>query len=233
MNIRENILNFLFPKFCLFCGKEKSYLCAKCFSKIAIFSSPFCPYCKLRSPDGKICGKCKKSLTVFISASPYSDDNIRKIIETFKYKFVKELANPLALLLLKFIHQNPEIEFFKNPLDFLILPIPLHKRKQRERGFNQAEEIGKEISPLLKIPIRTDILFRKKYTSSQTKIKDRKEKEKNVKNVFKVRNPEEIKNKKIILLDDVSTSSATMESAAKSLKEKGIKEIWGLTIAKG
>jgi ComF family protein len=244
VDIRKAILDFLFPKFCLGCGREKTYLCPECFSKIKIFSSPFCPYCGARVYNGKICQDCKKSLSGFIAAAPYGDKLLEKLIDAFKYHFVKELATPLAFLILKFLQQNQEIEFLKNPLDFLILPIPLHKRRQRERGFNQASEIGKALSPLLKIPMREDILLRKKYTQPQAKLKSGREE--NIKDAFEIKpafansafvattaKEAATAGKKIILLDDVATSLSTMEEAAKVLKQNSTKEVWGLVIAKG
>lgn len=232
----EMLLDFLFPKFCLGCGKEKTYLCPECFAKINIFPIPVCPYCEKISPAGKICKSCQQNLNGFIAAGPYRDELLRKTIDVFKYRFVKELATPLAFFIWKFLEKNQEIEFVKNPLDFLIVPIPLHKRKKRERGFNQAEEIGKVLSPLLKIPVRDDVLIRKRYTKPQAKIKDNKEREKNIKDAFEINQKIKLgslKNKKIILLDDVATTLSTIEEAAKVLKENNAKEVWGLTVAKG
>lgn len=233
MNIRDAILDFLYPKFCLSCGKEKTYLCPVCFSKIKTFSAPFCPYCNFRSPEGRICKKCKRNLSGFVVAVSYRDELLRKVIDAFKYNFVKELVEPLAFLLFKFLKENPEIEFFKNPFDFLILPIPLHRQRLRWRGFNQALEIGKIISLLLKIPLKEDILFRQKDTKPQVGLKEEKEKKKNIEGVFKIENKDKIQDKKIILLDDVATTLSTIEEAAKVLKENGVKEVWGLAIAKG
>ena len=101
-------------------------------------------------------------------------------------------------------------------MDFIIIPIPLHKRRQRERGFNQAEELGKVLSPLLKIPMKNDVLFRQKYTKPQARLKTGREE--NIKNAFIVNTNESIIGKKIILIDDVATSLSTLEEAAKYLK---------------
>jgi len=231
MNIGIALLDFLFPRFCLGCNKEKTYLCPDCFSKIEIFPAPFCPYCNKRTYNGEICSNCKKTLSGFAAAVPYSNKLIEKLIDAFKYRFVKELANPLAFLIWKFLKENQEISFVKNPLDFIIIPIPLHKRRQRERGFNQAEELGKVLSPLLKIPVRNDVLFRQRYTKPQARLKTGREE--NIKNAFIVNTNESIIGKKIILIDDVATSLSTLEEAAKVLKNGGAKEIWGLTVAKG
>lgn len=234
MQAKDKILDFFYPKFCISCGKEKNYLCADCFSKIETLSSSSCPYCALRSFDGLICKNHRKSLKGFVSATSYSNDIIRKIIDAQKYNFVKEISKPLAFLIFKFLKENPEVEFFKNPLDFVILPIPLHSRRLRWRGFNQAEEVAKELSPLLKIPVETKILIRKKYTKPQARMK-KEEKIENIKNAFGINANffKNIKNKKIILIDDVATTLSTLEEAAKTLKQSGIKEIWGLTVAKG
>lgn len=233
MQIKYKILDFFYPKFCISCNKENTYLCPDCFSKIKLFPSSTCPYCNSRSFEGLICKNHRKNLKGFISAVPYSENILRKIIDAQKYSFIKELSKPLAFLIFKFLKENPEIEFFKNPTNFVIIPIPLHSRRLRWRGFNQAEEIAKELSPLLKIPIETKILSRKKYTKSQARLKE-KEKIENVKGAFDVNIKfiKNIKNKKIILVDDVATTLSTLEEAAKTLKV-GAKETWGLTVAKG
>lgn len=225
-------LDILFPKFCLGCGKEKIYLCPDCFSKITLFSAPFCPYCDNRTYNGKIHKGCKKNLTGFVGAVSYNDKFCRKIIATYKYSLVKELSEPLSYLVYKFLVFNPEVEFLKNPLDFLIVPIPLHSQKLRQRGFNQAEEISKRLSPLLKIPLE-NILLRDKNTASQTKIENYEQRRDNIKGAFRVKDGTEIQSKKVILVDDVATSLSTLEEAAGELRFCGASEVWGLVVAKG
>lgn len=232
MRLSEKISDFLFPKFCLACKKEGTFLCSKCFFKIETFAAPFCPYCNSRTFNGKICKRCRKTLFGFVTTGSYNSELLRRLIEVFKYNFIKELARPLAYLILKFLAENPEIEFFKNSLDFVILPIPLHSQRLRWRGFNQAEAISSELSSLLKIPVENDILLKIKSTRPQVELK-KEEKVENVKGAFKIFNPEKIKNKKIILVDDVATTLSTLEEAAKALREAGIKKIWGLVVAKG
>jgi len=225
--------NLFYPKICLFCRKPGSYLCFDCFFKIETFSSPFCPYCKKRTFDGKICKNCKKYLSGFISASSFSQPQVKKLIYSFKYDFIKEVSVFLALLIYRFLNENPEIEFFKNPYDFLIVPIPLHKKRLRWRGFNQSEEIGKHLSSFLKIPQKRDLLLKIKNNSPQV-VLEKNEREKNVKGVFRV-NEKYLKilpSKKIILLDDVATTLSTLEEAAKVLKKRKAKEIWGVVVAK-
>jgi len=230
----EPLLDIFYPKFCLSCKKEKVYLCADCFSKIEIFQSPYCPYCGLRSFNGLICKNHKKALKGFVSATPYNQEIVKKLIDNLKYSFVKEIAKTLALLMFKFLKENPEIEFFKNPDGFILIPVPLHKRRLCWRGFNQSEEIAKELSPLIKIPIKNDLLFKIKPTKPQVGLQ-KEARIKNIENSFLV-NKNKLKlilNKKIILIDDVATTLSTLEEAAKTLKKAGAKEVWGIAIAHG
>jgi len=233
-SLKEKILDLFFPKFCILCQKEGSYLCENCFFNLEVFASPFCPYCQKRKINGKICPNCKISLSGFVAATDYQFEGIKTVIETFKYRFVKSLAPYLASLILKFLSQNPEIEFFKNPTDFILTPVPLHKRRLRWRGFNQAEEIAKILSLKLKIPLKSDLLFRKRFTLPQVEVKGQKERKENIKNAFQI-NPKFGKfvwKKKVILVDDVATTLSTLEEGAKVLKKHGAKEIWGLVVAK-
>ena len=116
--------------------------------------------------------------------------------------------------------------------DFLLIPIPLHKRKLRERGFNPAKEIAREISENLKIPVLNNVLAKIKQTPAQAELK-KEEREKNVLGVFSCLNKELITAKKILLVDDIFTTGATMEESALTLKKAGAKEVWGIVIARG
>jgi len=126
---------------------------------------------------------------------------------------------------------------------FTVIPIPLHKQRLRFRGFNQAELLAKEVAEHFSIPLETNVLERTRAVLAQAKIKNHKDRKENIKNIFKI-NSEFIKkcvkegknllkNKIIILVDDVATTNATLSEAAKVLKEAGAKEVWGLVVAKG
>jgi ComF family protein len=112
----------------------------------------------------------------------------------------------------------------------LILPIPLHSLKKAERGFNQSYYVAKGIAKIISIPIKTNIIKRIRFTETQTElhIDERKE---NVKNAFKVLKAKNVRGKKIILLDDVITTGATISECAKNLKESGAIKVYGLSIA--
>jgi ComF family protein len=111
------------------------------------------------------------------------------------------------------------------------VPVPLSKKKLRWRGFNQAEEIAKELANFLKIPLISDCLIKTKETKDQVELSEKERKE-NVKGAFYIKNKEKIAGKNVLLVDDVFTTGATMEEAAKVLNEAGSEKIVGVVVAK-
>ncbi len=213
------VLNLFFPKFCFGCQKEGSYLCEDCKSIIEV--SAF--HQKFRT----------KNLDDLYFVVEYRNFLLKNLVQQFKYKpFIKELSKPLASLIIdhfKLIDNLPS--FCKEEIGFVLIPIPLKKRRLRWRGFNQAEEITKVLSNFLEIPKIFDVLIKKGGTLPQVKLSD-KERRKNVLGVFYCQNKEKIQGKKILLVDDIYTTGSTMEEAAKTLKEAGAKKIIGIVIAR-
>jgi competence protein ComFC len=237
------ISELLFPKFCFGCKREGNYLCEDCRAILEI--SKF---------HQQHSGRHLKDLYF---ALPYQNPLIKNLIQRFKYQpLVKELAKPLSLLIIEHFQL---LDNKPNFTDFIIIPIPLEKRKVKRRGFNQAEEIAKELSCFLKIPLLSDCLIKIKETIPQVELSEDKRKE-NIKGAFSVnpvrkienqkdlkkflfsifknkfsngvKNNQEIKNKKILLVDDVYTTGSTMEEAARVLNKAGAEEIIGVVIAK-
>lgn len=234
--IKKFLADTLFPKFCLGCGKEGSYLCQDCLSLIGISEHQYCPFCnppKITS-DGKTCLSCRKSkhLTGLYSATSYQEPLVKKMIHLLKYQpFAKELSKPLSSLIIAHLKLLGKDKNYFN--QFVLIPVPLHKKQIKKRGFNQSEEIAKEISLYLNIPIISNALSRTKQTASQTKL-NKEERKKNVKGAFKI-NPATrnlIKNKNILVVDDVFTTGSTIEECAKVLRQAGTNEVWGMTVAR-
>lgn len=232
--IKSFILDIIFPAHCLNCQKEGSYLCPDCLSLIEITIDRYCPFCS--SPkivlDGKTCPSCRKSkkLTGVISAASYQNPLVKRVVSQFKYQpFIKELAKTFASLIIQHLESN------KKPLDFsqaVLVPLPLHKKRLKWRGFNQAEEIAKELSLFWKVPLLADALARKKETRPQVELSGRA-REENVKDAFSCKSAEKIKDKIVFLIDDVFTTGSTMEESARVLKQAGAKEVWGVVAARG
>lgn len=227
------LLDTAFPKFCFLCQKEGSYLCQDCQGTIEISEQLYC-LCQepVRLPQIGKCQKCKgKALGGLYFGTTYQSNLTKKIIHHFKYEpFIKELKEILiGLIKASFALTGKEKTSFA---DFLIIPVPLDIKRLKWRGFNQAEEIGKELSNFLEIPLINDVLFKIRSTPPQIELSG-SEREENIKEVFSMKNPEKIRERKILLADDVYTTGATMEEAAKVLKMAGAKIIYGIVIARG
>jgi ComF family protein len=230
--IKNFILDLLFPKKCLGCGKANIYICDDCFNKIEISQNNTCFFCGKITWQGRICLECKKEnhLDRVISATEYANPLIRELIKSFKYYFAQELAIPLSKLLIKTLNNwLSDIGYW----NFLLVPIPLHKRREKFRGFNQAELLAREIADYFKIPVSTHTLKRKLHTYPQAKIKDMEKRKMNLENIFEINSEKPVVGKTIILIDDVITTGATLIGAAKILKQSGAKEVWAITVAKG
>lgn len=184
--IYNSILDLLFPKACLICGKSGVFLCKRCLKEIKINSLQVCPVCeKIITENGKVCKNCQKKesfIDQMIVASDYQKSEISGIIHFYKYKFIQDLHIPLGKILLKSLIKN---EIFVP--DFII-PIPLHRSRLRWRGFNQSEllanYISKNLLPGIEIPVLNNLVIRTKNTPSQMKVKKYAERQKNLENAF-------------------------------------------------
>ncbi len=217
--LKNFILNLFFPKFCLGCQKEGSYLCYDCKSLLEI--SGF--HQKFQT----------KNLSDLYFSIEYKNPLIKKLIQNFKYEpLIKGLSIPLSSLIIDHFQQlESPPPFFGGGSEFLLIPLPLEKKKLKWRGFNQAEEIGKELSKFLEISLLGDVLIKIRETLPQVELSG-KEREENIKGVFSLKNQGKIQGKKILLVDDVYTTGSTMEEAARVLREAGAKEIVGVVIAR-
>ena len=131
---------------------------------------------------------------------------------------------PLATLLYDYLIANPM------PGEVLV-PVPLHRKRLRERGYNQSSLLVKELGKLIKLPVMDDYLIRKQYTLPQTKTTTVDERRNNVVNAFTCHD-HRLKNKQVLVIDDVSTSGTTLDACAAALKAAGATSVWGLALAR-
>lgn len=237
-NIKELFkvyLDLIFPPLCAGCkDKDINFLCEKCKEKINFIKDNFCAKCggvaEGKIISGATCGKCKieeKYFTISRSVARYSDV-LKDIIHKFKYNKKKYLAKPLSNLMIDYLRNDSSIDI-KN-ID-IIIPVPLHKKRLQERGFNQSELLGKCLSEDFKIELASDVLFRTKNTVPQFNLSPFQRAE-NIKGAFEVKNQNIIKDKNILLLDDIYTTGSTLQEASKSLKKAKTKNIYCLTLAR-
>lgn len=230
---KKFVLDVLFPTQCARCGDEGVLLCDACQALLR-FIPPSCFVCKKlvppagSAPAGRTCAPCHKKSDLFTFLSPFLYDNppIRALIHDLKYRRIRASAPILAGLLVRSIH------YFGTalPRHALIVPIPLSPARERVRGFNQSLLIAEDMGNALDIPVRSDILKKIKTTKPQMELR-REERVKNLACAFAVSDSNAVRNRTIILLDDVKTTGTTLESAAKTLKAAGATRIWAITIA--
>lgn len=234
-----NFSKHLFPPFCISCQKITqnsadfySYLCKECLEKIDITEDYHCFSCHKLTPFGKTCKSCFKNFPIngLVVAANYANPILKDVIHFLKYRHIKDLSLPLSWLLLK------KLEDFdwKNIREWIIVPVPLAKKRLHSRGFNQSELTAQNLSKWLNIPTSSAIIRRTKFTVPQMEIKNHDERIENIKNSFKIvkgSEKEGLKNKKILLVDDVSTTGATLLECSKALRPF-VNEVWGCVVAK-
>lgn len=229
--MRDFILDLIFPIECLNCGAAGRWICQKCFTQLKFNDTQYCHHCKKENRAGRFCVSCMQDycLKGLLIAGSYEDKILEKLIINFKYHFIKDIAADLGNFLILFL-ENLQNEKIFNPRDFCILPVPLAKKRERWRGFNQAKEIAEIIAKHFGIMINED-LIRIKHSKPQVKLNEN-ERKCNIVGCFGWQG-ENLNSRKIILIDDVATTGATLNECAKILKQNGAGEVWGLVAAKG
>jgi ComF family protein len=235
--LSSNILREIFcPRQCLGCAKRgvSSAVCDDCLEAIPVNNTLFCGQCHARLPCQKKI--CHLSFPYLLGAAgEYDDPLLRTLIHALKFKRNREAADALGAMLAKYVERVP-----LDLTDFAIVPLPLSKRRARERGFNQSELIARAFiayqrtvsgtfSATEKVP--DTVLIRTHHTPPQSETKSVDERQMNVKNSFAVP-PGAILPKRILLIDDVTTSGATFRAAATALKSAGARHIIALACAK-
>ena len=219
-------LDLLFPQRCVGCGKWGSFICPACRQSLPHIEPPICPKCGRPQPSGILCSSCLSwQANIDGIRSPFRfDDAVCKAIHELKYQNLRAIAVPLAELLSEYLAASPV------PADVLI-PVPLHPRRRRERGYNQSELLARELGKLSRLPIATDCLIRERDTPPQARTSSVEERRRNIAKAF-VCLDNRIRSKRVLVIDDVSTSGATLDAAAAALKSVGASSVWGLTVAR-
>ncbi|MEA1939743.1 MAG: ComF family protein [Candidatus Caldatribacteriota bacterium] len=240
--IKEGLLNFVFPLDCKICKKpireSRGYsICEDCFNTIEFIKHPYCMKCGkplihsefFLKNKNILCVNCREKKYSFEFARSVGTYNkvLRKCIHLFKYYREKKLAKPLGKLMIDYLLESKE---FEKKID-LIIPVPLHEKGLKKRGFNQTILLSREIGNYFSIPVKEEILVKKKITSFQVNL-SKKEREKNINKAFLVKEPEEFKGKNILIIDDVFTTGSTVDECAKEIKRAQAKNIYVFTLAR-
>src|SRR3989339_510604 len=226
MRFLNTILDIVFPVKCLLCAKTGVDLCLECLKD---------------APPAE-----RESAKWIFPLYDYRYPAIKKSLWLLKYKGRKRLANVFAEIIYdKILEELSELSIMENFTDAILIPIPLSAKRHRERGFNQAELICRELVKIndlrptdakalagrhgVSFTLVTDVLIKPKNTEHQARIKDRHNRLKNIIGSFAVKNGESIKGRNIILIDDILTTGATLSEAKKVLKRAGGQKIIAFT----
>lgn len=218
----------------------RPFLCIRCSDSIRLVRSPLCRVCGVPFTGGEgedhTCGVCLTSSRKFDSARACGcyDNGLKHLIHAFKYRNIPQLAQPLGELLAWGFRK-----YFSDQGIDLVVPVPLHPRRMRSRGFNQAYLLAREISPGSQeleqnrdLPmIGPKTMVRIRATRPQTGL-GRELRRKNIRNAFRVRRTEAVKGKSILLVDDVYTTGVTVNECARMLKKAGADRVAVLTLAR-
>ncbi len=231
-----------FPRLCGVCRTEGSLLCPSCALNLSNSTrqSQSCGHCGVReTPLGTVCFDCIGSAAHdgIFAALRYHHPEVARLIHLFKYRFVRDLGNPLGALLATAVLRS------ELPLPDAILPVPLHPRRERWRGWNQseilAEAFRKNLPEELSPPVIKTLLVRTRFTTPQMSIRDKNLRKKNIEGAFQIapkstrkETPFDVTGKRIWIVDDVAASGATIAACAKVLKECGAREVFGIVVAR-
>ncbi len=232
----ERLFNLVFPDDCRICEAPLTSIsripvCDSCLSSPEPLQADiFCQAC--RTPfvdsyalnDHGLCTVCRESLANFDSAYSFGsyEGSLRNLIHLFKYGKIESLARPLSQSLLRAIPLDQNFD--------VVIAMPMHWRKQWERGFNQAQLLAQPIAKRYGLKLSTN-LRRRRYTKPQAGLTESQRRD-NLKDSFCVRNAEQLQGKRVLLVDDVFTTGATLRAAAKTLKNANAAHVSALTLAR-
>lgn len=214
-NIKKTIIDLLFPIKCVGCGEKDKIICNNCLNKI---------------PKAE-----RETERNIIAVFDYRDTTIRKAIWELKYYHKKYIGRELGFLMYEaLIEEISSLRSFSLGEPIILIPVPISSKKNKKRGYNQSLEIAKGFkkSGGEKIfEIKENIIYRKTDNNPQARISNRKERLKNVHNAFGIKNEEQIKNRIVIIIDDVTTTGGTITEIMKILNKHGVKKTIGMTVA--
>lgn len=223
-SFKEKLLELFFPSFCVGCNKIGYFLCPECESRIVKIKAQTCPDCGAINTRGKYCNRCRKekSLIGIVSYGYFKDELLKELIHIYKYEKVAGLADLLTKLLSQTI-KNEGIRFN------IVFYVPLTRKREAWRGFNQSELMAARVAKEFEV----DLGRLKKIKETKTQVGlTKKERTKNIKGVFKLVEPKNLAGKRVLLLDDVATTGATLNECARVLKKAGARAVYGAVLAK-
>ncbi len=225
-NIWADLQILLFPERCANCDRPGSLLCDECQQEIEFVLPPICPHCGYPSSDNALCYRCQRDAPAIdgIRSVAFFEPPVRNAIHTLKYRGLRSVATPLASLMADYYRRNPL------PAD-VIVPVPLHRDRLRERGYNQSDLLAHALGAEIGLPVRKGLLVRTRATPPQVEL-DASERKQNMAGAFQCPKTEAAAGLRMLLIDDVCTTGATLEACSLVLHHAGAKSVWALTLGR-
>jgi competence protein ComFC len=222
--LKRIALDLLFPRYCVNCGREGDFICEKCRRLLSFIISPVCDKCGRPLSEGTVCNRCIEEQTVIDGIrAPFAFEGlVRQAVHQLKYQNLRALAETFAEYMNKCFEDNI------SSADVLV-PVPLHAKRLRERGYNQSALLAHEIGRLCGLPVIDSALVRRLHTPPQAQSSGIEERRHNLADAFCLNSG--FHGKHVLLIDDVATSGSTLNTCARELKAGGAASVWGLVIA--
>lgn len=224
--VSEFLLDILFPKKCVSCGKLDSLFCEKCQAKILYLKTQNCPYCNKITVRGRVCPSCKssyKSALTGVYVVAHFETSLKEAIHQFKYEFIKSLREDLADIAWPLLNDFPQ--------KAILTCVPSNSKRLAWRGYNQAEELARILAKRTGMRFYPNLLKRTSYKAPQTQL-GRKDRFKNVRNTFVEDKSFDLSGKQVIIVDDLVTSGATLDACAHEIRKMGATRVWGFALAR-
>ena len=223
-SLTRPVLELLFPFHCVGCGREGEVICESCVDGLRSLEEPFCETCAQPNVRGQ-CGPCLEHPPAIdgIRAPYLFEGPLREAVHRLKYRGWRAAAPALGGLLARHLEQ-------RKLSGEVIVPVPLHSRRLRSRGYNQSNLLAREAGKLLGIPVREDLLKRANDSPPQVEARNRDHRRSNVAGSFE--SIAEVAGKSVLLIDDVATTGSTLSACAEALKNAGAAGVWGLVLGR-
>ena len=218
-------LDLLFPPTCVGCGEEGSYLCESCRAALPRLAEPLCPLCARPIRHDGVCVPCSRHPLHIegIAAAFQMEGAAREMVHRLKYGNLRAIAPVMASLMVEAFNANG------HSAD-VVIPVPLHRARERHRGYNQALLLARQAADCLDLPMEASGLSRLRDTPSQVGLEGIEARRANVAGAFQARNS--LSGRRVLLVDDVCTAGATLEACALALKAVGATKVRGLVFAR-
>jgi len=230
-SLYRQVLDLFVPPRCVVCQQVETWLCDRCVSQIPLFDAPICPQCGRPLDSAKdgvvhLCAVCRSApLRVSpIRAAFLFEGAIRDVIHALKYRGARDILKPLAGRLAESWHHH-------HMQSDVLVPVPLHARRETKRGYNQAVLVAKMVGRQVDVPVVANALLRVRDTASQTRL-NRDERKRNVDAAFTCVECSPFVSKRVTLIDDVATTGATLDACAAVLLACGAQSINAFTLAR-